>query len=468
MRTFRIMSSESATNHFYTIKGKTYNMAEEETNEMGRRKQGRRSNGCGGLKLHGNTWYARYTNALGDRVEVSTHTSNKEEAYKVLATYTAPIRESKSQEEVKLRLQQQIEVLELRKEVSKIERLKLDELASRFLAHRALADATPQTKKVYKRSIDSLVEELKKLKPNAKFIDDITSEVADAAMGELTKKYTAATYNIALSTYKRAWSLLSRSNPFTKIGKRKIDKSRQRQVVSEEDIRHIFDSCRDDKERAVWGVGVYTGLRCGDVCNLTYGALSGGLNTITCTPQKTKRHMSEPLVIPICPPLKVLLTKVLDWHKIGNDAFKDEPLWGEYKHRYYHAHIDRWFKDTLEKAGLKSSEIDEDGHRRVLTGFHITRLAFVSFASKYMSPLLVSKIVGHSSLNMTEHYCQNNQDALREGLSQMPNFADCAESNEKVSEEAAAIEMLNGLRKEGEGLVECLRRLIRDSVKMAG
>ena len=436
--------------------------------EMSKRKQGRRGNGCGNVRLKGNTYYCRYTDALGNRQEVSAHTSNYQEALKVLATYTEPIRKSESEEEIKLRLQQQIEVLELKKEVAKIERLKLEDLSAKFLNHRNLADATKGTKDNYAKHINALVEAIAKVKPNARFVDDVTSEVADLAMGELTKKYTPATYNLALATYRRAWSMFSRSNPFQKINKRKIDKSRHRQVVTEADIRRIFDSCRDDVEKAIWGVGVYTGLRCGDVCNLNYGALSKGLETITWTPQKTKRHMSEPLVIPVCPVLKGLLTKVLDWSKIGNDDFKDEPLWIDYKNRYARGFVSDWLGRTLKKAGLKTSVMDNEGHRQILTGFHITRLAFVSFASKYMSPLLVSKIVGHSSLEMTEHYCQNNQETLREGISQMPNFTDCDETNEKGVEEAEVIEMLKGMCRNGEGLVECLRRLVRDSMKMAG
>ena len=438
------------------------------TDDMSKRKQGRRGNGCGNVRLKGNTYYCRYTDALGNRQEVSAHTSNYQEALKVLATYTEPIRKSESEEEIKLRLQQQIEVLELKKEVAKIERLKLEDLSAKFLNHRNLADATKGTKDNYAKHIAALVEAIAKVKPNARFVDDVTSEVADLAMGELTKKYTPATYNLALATYRRAWGMFSRSNPFQKINKRKIDKSRHRQVVTEADIRRIFDSCRDDVEKAIWGVGVYTGLRCGDVCNLNYGALSKGLETITWTPQKTKRHMSEPLVIPVCPVLKGLLTKVLDWSKIGKDEFKDEPLWIDYKNRYARGFVSDWLGRTLKKAGLKTSVKDSEGHRQVLTGFHITRLAFVSFASKYMSPLLVSKIVGHSSLEMTEHYCQNNQETLREGISQMPNFTDCDESNEKGSEEAEALEMLKGMCRSGEGLVECLRRLVRDSMKMAG
>lgn len=444
-------------------------MNNETIDEMSKRKQGRRSNGCGGVKLRGNTWFVRYTDALGKRREVSSHTSNKDEALRILATYTSPIRESKSQEEVKLRLQQSLDVLELRKDVSKLERMKLEDLAPKFLNHRVLADATNGSKKCYCGHLAALIQAVGVVRPNVKFMDEITMEVADGVMGELIKRYTPASYNLALATYRRVWGLFSpRNNPFMKISKRKIDKSRHRQVVTEDDIRRIFEACRDDEERAVWGVGVYTGLRCVDVTSLTYGALSKDLTTITWTPQKTRRHMPDPLTIPICPTLKGLLTKVLDWRKIGNDDFKNELLWGSYKARHDRQGSTEWFGRTLKRAGLETSKRDADGHVQILTGYHITRLAFVSFASKYMSPLLVSKIVGHSSLEMTEHYCQNNQEALREGLSQMPDFTNGAEGVKKVSEEAEALEMLNGMRKDGEGLVECLRRLIRDSVKMAG
>ena len=440
-----------------------------ETNEdMSKRKQGRRGNGHGGLKLRGNTYYAKYTDALGIRREVSTHTSNKEEALKILATYTAPILQSKSQEEIKLRLQQSIEVLELRKDVAKLEKMKLSDLAAKFLNHRNLADATQGTKNCYKRHIANLIKTISETSPRVIYVDDVTMEIADKAMSELTKQYTPNSYNLALATYRRAWSMFSRNNPFAKISKRKIDKSRHRQVVTEDDIRRIFDNCRDDVERAVWGVGIYTGLRCGDVSNLNYGALSKDLSAITWMPQKTKRHMSQPLMIPICPTLKTLLTKVLDWSKIGNEQFKEEPLWNDYKHRYSNNGAAEWFGRTLKKAGLATSHIDEEGHRAIDTGFHITRLAFVSFASKYMSPLLVSKLVGHSALTMTEHYCQNNQDTIREGLSQMPDFTNDADTHEKGSMEAEIMKTLKGMCHEDESPMECLQRLIRDSVKLVG
>ena len=113
---------------------------------MGRRKCGRSSNGQGGVILRGNTYYARYTDAMGVRREVSTHTSNREEALKALRNYTKPILEAKSTEEIKLNLQHELEVIELRKEEKKVNRIKLDELAEKFLNHRDLLDDKKTTK----------------------------------------------------------------------------------------------------------------------------------------------------------------------------------------------------------------------------------------------------------------------------------------------------------------------------------
>lgn len=435
---------------------------------MGRRKCGRSSNGQGGVILRGNTYYARYTDAMGVRREVSTHTSNREEALKALKNYTKPILEAKSTEEIKLNLQHELDVIELRKEEKKVDRIKLDELVDKFVNHRILLDATTSTKEGYARHLRALIRIIKSKYPNLKTIDDVTNEVIDGILGELAKHYTPASYNLAISTYKRCWGMFSRSNPFLKVKNRKVDKSRHRQVISEDDLRRIFDKCRDAKERAIWGVGVYTGLRCGDVCNLTYGALDRDLKSITWMPQKTKRHMSQPLTTPICPTLKSLLLEVLDSFKIGNPMFKDTPLWEDYKRRYATRRINPWFAKTLKRAGLSSSHIDENGHRQFDTGFHITRLAFVTFASKYLSPIHVSKIVGHSSLKMTSHYCQENQDVLMEGISQMPNFTKPKEANEnapKKDETQEVMKVLGEMKEGQETPLETLLRLISKANK---
>lgn len=431
---------------------------------MGRRKQQRRTKGLGSVVLRGNVWYCRWTDALGNRKEVSSHTSNKDEALRTLATYTEPIRKSQSEDEIKLRLSQQLEVMELRKDIKSIERISIDEIADKFLNHRELMDASSGTKKNYRKQLNKLVKELKDKFPNVRHMDEVSSVVVDGVINELSKKYTAAAFNLALATYKRCWELLSRNNPFKKIGKRKIDKSRHRIRIGDDDVRRIFNACRDDVERAVWACGIYLGLRCGDICNLTYGALSSDLGTVTCLPMKTRKHMTDPLVIPICEPLKKMLLLALDMNKIGNGQFKDEPLWEKWKSRYAMRKVTSFFSVTLKKAGLKVSHKDEEGHVAIDTGFHITRRAFVSFASRYLSPLLVQKIVGHSTLKQTAHYCDYDIESVRSGLNQMPDFTN---TKKTMTPDEDALELLHSIMREGESSLDCLKRLLEKSMRMA-
>ena len=438
------------------------------TDTMGRRKQGRRSNGMGNVQLRGNIYHARWTDANGKRQYASTHTSDRDEALRILATYTTPIRESKSREEIKLRLQQSIDVLELRKDVKKIGKVKLDELVEKFLAHRELADITKGTRIVYKQQLSKLVSTIKEKYPNIKSIDEVSFDIVDDVMGEIIKQYTPMAYNLALSTYQRCWKLFARSNPFLKIAKRKVDKSRHRITITEDDVRRIFTACRNDVERAIWGVGVYTGLRCGDVCSLNYGALDKDLASITWTPMKTRRYMPHPLTIPIHPILRNLLLRVLDLNKIGKEEEKNTPLWADFKRMYDSRYIFEYLGRTLKKAGFSIYHKDQDGHRQMDTGFHITRLAFVSFADGHLSSILVSKIVGHHSLKMTEHYFQEHYETLMKGISQMPDFIGAkgeVEPPKAMSEVEEVMSILNELKDEGESALDCLKRIASASKK---
>lgn len=454
------------TNNLCTKNSNSVILGLEDDSRMGRRKQQRRTKGLGSVVLRGNVWYCRWTDALGNRKEVSSHTSNKDEALRTLATYTESIRKSQSEDEIKLRLSQQLEVMELRKDIKSIERISIGEITTKFLNHRELMDATKGTLNTYRKQLKKLTDTISTKFPNVKYMDGVSGVVVEEVMDALSRHYTPSSFNLALATYKRCWNLLARgSNPFTKVSKRKIDKSRHRMKIDDDDVRRIFNACRNDVERAVWACGIYLGLRCGDICNLTYGALSHDLSTVTCLPMKTKRHMTEPLMIPICEPLKKMLMLALDMNKIGNAQFKDEPLWEIWKERYNtnKAHVN--FGVTLKKSGLSVSHKDENGHVAVDTGFHITRRAFVSFASRYLSPLLVQKIVGHSTLKQTAHYCDYDIESVRSGLNQMPDFSNGGSS--KLDDTSEILKLLNEVKNDDESALDCLKRLLEKSMRVA-
>ncbi len=56
-----------------------------------------------------------------------------------------------------------IDVIELRKDVAKLERLKLEDIAEKFINHRNLADTTAASKENYRNHLTKLLEVVKKV-----------------------------------------------------------------------------------------------------------------------------------------------------------------------------------------------------------------------------------------------------------------------------------------------------------------
>ena len=82
--------------------------------------------------------------------------------------------------------------------------------------------------------------------------------------------------------------------------------------------------------------------------------------------------------------------------------------------------------ELFKKCDIVTSSF-ENGKKKLLCGFHSLRHTFVSMAIESGMPsMLVQKIVGHSSVNMTEHYFHENMAKASEGISQMPDVVAAA------------------------------------------
>ena len=64
---------------------------------------------------------------------------------------------------------------------------------------------------------------------------------------------------------------------------------------------------------------------------------------------------------------------------------------------------------------------------------------------------------------MTEHYCQKDQEAMMEGISQIPDFT-CEKGEEEqpkaMSEVEEVMSILNDEKDDGESVVDCLKRIV--------
>jgi integrase len=91
---------------------------------------------------------------------------------------------------------------------------------------------------------------------------------------------------------------------------------------------------------------------------------------------------------------------------------------------YEHGTLVERTRAVFAKVGIKTSETDADGHTKITCGFHSLRHTFVSMSiDAGVNPLLVQRIVGHSSASMTDRYYHADRKAVEEGIAKMPDFA---------------------------------------------
>lgn len=373
----------------------------------------RRGNGFGSLifKGEGKPWLARWV-YKGEVFYKSTGESDKKKALKQLEVITRPFREKRAID-VERSLLLRIQSLEecCTKTLLPIEKL-WDEFAKK-LKH---DDVTSGTTKIYEGAVTHLMNWMKKRIKNT---NDITSRLAEEYLDELSSAIGTNTYNIRLVLFKRIWKSLKdefklNDDVWEKFNKKKACKSSRRTMQNIE-IADVISKAETKDMKLLLTIGIYTGLRISDCSLLKWSEVDFEKKILRVRPIKTKKHMSGPIEIPIHPALMKLLEEM--------------PHEGEYVSEsnaadYKNGHASGKVVDLFKKCGIKTSNKDEDGKTKLLCGFHSLRHTFVSNAiNSGMSPLLVQKLVGHSAVDMTEHYFHENSAKAAEGINAMPDVA---------------------------------------------
>ena len=194
-------------------------------------------------------------------------------------------------------------------------------------------------------------------------------------------------------------------------------------------------------------IGIYTGLRLGDCCNLNWASINLTQGIIQLIPNKTKRHAhGRPVTIPIHPALRQALLGESDELRVMSDELNKDgasipapstkhqapstmlfgpvlPTLADYylKSKWKIGHeLSRIFKD----AGIVTSvQLEGRKQRTPEATFHSLRHTFVSFAANAGVPLhIVQSIVGHESTAMTRHYYHENIDALKSAVAAIPTL----------------------------------------------
>ena len=382
----------------------------------------RRQNGFGTLvsKGDGKPWLARWCYD-GKIYTKSTGEADRAKALKVLEKLTRPFRE-----DTKIEVLRSLEAkVKSAGDLAQERRsMKLSDLQAAYEKSLCAKDVTSGTLRIYSSYISSLTKWLA-ANTKCKTLKDVKQSDAKFYLLDACGKISADNYNIRLVFFKKLWSLFREEaglseNIWLEFKKLKTSKASCRRPFSKDELLKILEAARSDPSLVLMiALGIYTGMRMGDCAQLQWKDVDLGKGILSVVPEKTKRHMSCPIEIPVHSSLrKILETWLLD--KDSNEGYVCERNAADYKRGALTAKV----KLLLEKCGIETCMKDELGRRKLVHSFHSLRHTFVSLAIESgMSPFLVAKIVGHSSTAMTQHYWHSNVELAKASISRLPELS---------------------------------------------
>ena len=208
-------------------------------------------------------------------------------------------------------------------------------------------------------------------------------------------------------------------NVWARITRKEKAPDQGRRNLSEKELQTIFEKAKGNQKLLLM-LGLFTGLRLGDVVNLRWGDIDAKQGFIVVVPMKVSRMgKAKKVELPIHPALK----RALDEHRsgvAGEFLFSAErELYGENA-----ANITSLMQEFFKSCGIVTNEKAENGERRraiVRVGFHSLRHSFVSLCAKAGAPQhVVQRLVGHGSPAMTEHYTHLDDGQKQAAVEALP------------------------------------------------
>ena len=143
-----------------------------------------------------------------------------------------------------------------------------------------------------------------------KDLGGITADMVGEYLACLRADVSASTYNGRLCILREIFRLLANkagieSDPWEGVRLRPFDSHSRRELTMDELKRLLAAACKHGEEwHKLILIGIYTGLRLGDCCNLDWSSVNLAQGVIQLIPAKTKRHANgRPVTIPIHPAL---------------------------------------------------------------------------------------------------------------------------------------------------------------------
>ncbi len=238
-------------------------------------------------------------------------------------------------------------------------------------------------------------------------------------------KVSPATFNAHIKFLRSAFAALElkaglATNPWSRLKTKQKTVGEGRRNLSMEELQTVMARAEGNLHLML-AVGLFTGMRLGDVVNLRWDCLDFDRGLARVIPKKTERYGK---VVEV--PLRGELIGLLREHQQNNGSEFVFP-----KERAEHAanasnltgRIQRFF----ETCGIQTTEEPKHGHRRraiVRVGFHSLRHSFVSLCAKAGAPLhIIQKLVGHGNPMLTaDVYTHVDSEQRRAAIESLPDL----------------------------------------------
>lgn len=312
-----------------------------------------------------------------------------------------------------------------------------------------LAKSTLHTKRIAWMAFSRWIEQ------NHMEITELAQVTSDAIAEYLSQyrcHHSASTYNGHVCILREVFRLLAEkaglvSNPWAGVCLLADDSLSRRELTLEEVDRLYAVATRQGKEwKLLIMIGIYTGLRLGDCCRLTWDCVNLERGIIQVIPEKTKKHMhGRPVTIPIHDELLMELQAIRERSTEFRDTNSQFPASRYVNPQIAEAHmttkwkVDEGLRRIFKSANITMSvRVEGRCRKSVVASFHSLRHTFVSLSANAGVPLpVVQSIVGHCSTAMTRHYYHENEEALRKAVSAIPTIGTGAASVSVVARPVA-------------------------------
>jgi integrase len=292
-----------------------------------------------------------------------------------------------------------------------------------FLASPNRPDSGESTLRQYKFQWQAFADWMKEKHADKLTLREVTKEIAEAYASSMNHgKLSASTYNKHLNLLTLVFRVVKHkaklgANVWEDIQRKRIVANSRRELTVDE-LRKVCNAATGELQ-ILLALGIYSGLRLGDCATLRWAETDLARAVIRRIPNKTARRNPKPVIVPIHPALKDMLSAT-PTDRRGDYVLPETAALYLHRTDMVTDMIQRHFKTCgiiLHKPGTGT-----DGKRAVIeVGFHSLRHTFVSLCRESNAPLaVVESIVGHSNPAMTRHYTHVGELAAVRAVAALP------------------------------------------------